>query len=317
MKVSLISTVKDAGAHIGEFLASIEVQTRPPDEVVIVDGGSTDGTWERLRAEPGIHALREPGAGIGRGRNVAIRAAAHDLIAVTDADCLLEPDWLEHLVEPVERGTADVAAGFYRPLATSLFEVVSAAVSVPERDELDRGWMPSSRSVAFRREVFDAAGGYPEWLEVGEDMYLNHRLQERGARFELTPDAVVWWRIRPTLTATWRQYARYSEGDALAGMYPHRHALRFGVYAGAAFALATRRRSLLTAAALGGAAYAWKPLRRTWTRLAVAPERRPAAVAMVAPMMAFVDAAKMWGYARGLLVLRGTRGRVAPAEDRA
>src|SRR5207247_6840099 len=150
--------------------------------------------------------------------------------------CVLAPDWLASIIQPIERG-ADVAAGFYRPLGESYFQILASAVSVPEQDELHPSWMPSSRSVAFRREAFEAAGGYPEWLEVGEDMYLNHRLVANGARVELATDAVVRWRIRPTLRATWRQYGRYAEGDAVAGMYPERHLLRFGTYLALAAAL--------------------------------------------------------------------------------
>ena len=76
--------------------------------------------------------------------------------------------------------------------------------------------MPSARSIAFRRSAYLAAGGYPVWLDVGEDMYLNHRFLASGARMELAPTAVVSWRVRPSLRATWRQYAGYAAGDAQA-----------------------------------------------------------------------------------------------------
>ncbi len=300
MKVSLISTVKDAGRdHIEAFVASVNAQTRRPDEVVIVDGGSTDGTWEALQATPGITALREPGANISRGRNVAIQAAAHDVVAVTDADCVLDPAWLDLLLEPIERG-ADVSAGFYRPLGGSFLQVLAAAVSLPEPEELRPGWMPSSRSIAFRRGAWEAAGGYPEWLEVGEDMFFDHQLVRTGQRFELASDAVAYWRVRPTLPSTWMQYARYAEGDALAGMYPERHALRFGTYLFLGAAAATRNRWLLIGAAAGAAAYARRPVRRAWGRLRDRSTTRVAAAAAIPAMMAFVDAAKMWGYVRGL-----------------
>ena len=307
MKVSLVATVKDAGPHIELFLASVRAQSRQPDEVIVVDGGSTDGTWESLQEAGGILALREPGANIARGRNVAIRAAAHDLIAVTDADCVLDPDWLARIVGPVEGG-ADVAAGFYSPLGDSFLQVCAAAVSLPEPEELRPGWMPSSRSLALRREVLEAAGGYPEWLEVGEDMYLDHRLVEGGARIELAPDAIAQWRIRPTLAATWRQYARYAEGDAIAGMYPDRHAIRFATYAFGAFALLSRGRWARVVAVGAGLAYASRPLRRARRRLPAGSMERRAALAAVPAMMAFVDAAKMWGYVRGLARPR-PRGR--------
>ena len=75
------------------------------------------------------------------------------------------------------------------------------------------------------------------------------------------------WRLRPTLRATWVQYFRYARGDAQAGMYPERHALRFGVYAGLGVAVVSRRRWLGVVAAVGAVAYARTPIRRAWRRL--------------------------------------------------
>ncbi|HEX2025819.1 MAG TPA: glycosyltransferase, partial [Actinomycetota bacterium] len=262
MKVSLVATVKDAAPYVRDFLASIQAQTRPPDEVVIVDGGSTDGTVDILRAAAGVTLIEEPGVNIARGRNLAVRAASHDVIAVSDADCVLAPDWLDRIVRPLEDG-AGVSMGLYRPLTSSFFEVCAAAVSIREPEEIDPAtYMPSARSVAFRRDALEAAGGYPEWLDIGEDMYLNHRWRDAGTRMDLAPGAVVFRRPRPGPAAYWRQFAAYAEHDAVAGMHPGRHLLRFGVYAGLAVAVASRRRIPLVMAALAGAAYGARPVRR-------------------------------------------------------
>jgi glycosyltransferase involved in cell wall biosynthesis len=300
VKVSLISTVKDSAEHVEEFLGSLAAQTRPPDEVVIVDGGSTDGTRDVLRRADAITLIDERGANIARGRNVAIAAAAHDLIAVTDADCVLEPDWLEKVIAPLERG-ADVAMGFYAPRTEGFLQECLAAVNLPlHATEIDPArFMPSARSVAFRRGAIEAVGGYPEWLDIGEDMWVNHRWRELGLDMRFAPEAVVHWRLRPTVAATWRQYFKYGRGDAQGGMYPERHALRFGVYAGIVAALASRRRWPKLLAAAGAVTYARTPVRRAWRRLPDARERAFAAV-FVPALMAWTDTAKMAGYAVGL-----------------
>src|SRR5918999_3486547 len=299
MKVSLIATVKNGGGALAEFLTSARGQTRTPDEVVIVDGGSTDGTLETLRAAADVTLIESPGANIAEGRNLAVRAATHDVIAVSDADCVLAPDWLELLVAAVEDG-ADVAMGFYRPIYRTFFEACSAAVSLPEEHQVNPvRFMPSSRSVAFRRETLENAGGYPEWLEIGEDMYLNHRLRELGARMDFVGNAIAFWRVRPTLASTWRQYYRYARGDGVAGVHTGRHALRFVVYGIAALAVLTRRRGTLLA--LGSAAgwYASGRIRRAVRLLPARRAQRIGAVGVVPAMMLLADAAKMAGYVAG------------------
>ncbi len=300
MKVSLVTTVKDAAPYVDGFLESVSAQTRAPDEVIVVDGGSTDETVEVLRAAEGITLMEEPGANISRGRNVAIRAAAHDVIALTDGDCVLEPDWLERLLEPIEAG-ADVSMGFYRPIADGFFQACMACVSLPDAEEVDEArFMPSGRSVAFRREAIEAAGGYPEWLDIGEDMYVDHSWRELELDMRLAAGAIANWRPRPTLAETWTQYFRYARGDAVAGMYPERHALRFGAYSGALLAWSSRSRLLKAGTAAAGAAYATKPILRALRRFEDAGERAAAVVA-VPTLMAFTDAAKMTGYVAGLL----------------
>lgn len=310
MKVTLVATVLNAADHVPAFLASARAQTRRPDEVVIVDGGSTDGTAELLRAAGGIVLIEELGANIARGRNVAIAHATHEVIAVADADCEYGPEWLAELLRPLEAG-ADIAMGTSEPIVGTFFEACMAAVNLPvDPAGVDEAsFLPSARSVAFRREVIEVIGGYPEWLAIGEDMWVNLRWRERAFSMRLAPGAVARWRPRPSLAATWTQYLRYARGDAHAGMWPERHALRFGVYAGVAVALASRRTWPKLLAAAGGVAYARGPVTRAWSRLSTTRDRAFATV-VVPTLMAFVDAAKMVGYLAGL-VDRLT-GRVRP-----
>lgn len=301
MRVTLIATVKNGADHIEGFLRSIRAQSRIPDEIVIVDGGSTDGTLDVLRAEPGIVLIEEPGANISRGRNLAIAAASNDVLAASDADCVLEPDWLQRLLGHMEQG-ADISMGFYLPMTNTFFERCMAAVNLPTAaDEVDGAtFMPSARSVAFTRAAIEAAGGYPEWLAIGEDMWVNHRWRQLAMDMRYSPDAVVHWRLRPDLIATWKQYFKYARGDAQAGMYPRRHALRFGVYAGAGIALASRFGLAKAAVLVGGVVYAREPLTRAW-RVSDGPAERVLAMFVVPVLMAWTDTAKMAGYLAGSL----------------
>jgi glycosyltransferase involved in cell wall biosynthesis len=297
-RVSLITTVKDAADHIGEFLASIAAQTRAPDEVVVVDGGSTDGTRELLGAARGIRVIDAPGANIAAGRNRAIAEAAYEVLAVSDADCVLDAAWLERILEPLEAG-ADVSMGASVPLTDGFLQECMACVNLPAPAELDEAtFMPSARSVAFRRSAIERAGGYPEWLDVGEDMFVNHRWRELGLDLRLASGAVVRWRLRRGLADTWRQYYRYARGDAIAGMYPARHALRFIAYGGLAAAAVSHRRVPRALAVAAAAAYAATPLARSMRRFDDGG-RRLAAAAAVPGLMAFIDAAKMAGYLAG------------------
>jgi glycosyltransferase involved in cell wall biosynthesis len=310
MKVSLIATVLNSADHLEAFLGSLAAQTRAPDEVVIVDGGSTDGTASLLADAEAVTLIEEPGANISRGRNVAIAAAAHDVIAVTDADCVLDAAWLEELLRPLEAG-ADVAMGFYLPITDGFLSECLAAVNLPlDASEVDPAtFMPSARSVAYRRDSIEAVGGYPEWLDIGEDMWVNHRWRERGLDLRFAPGAVVRWRLRPTLRATWLQYFRYARGDARGGLYPERHALRFGVYGGLAVALGSRRTWPKALAAAGAVAYARDPVRRAW-RLIHDARERAFATFVVPALIAWLDSAKMAGYAAGSIErLRGSAPR--------
>jgi len=185
--VSLISTVYNEIDSIRDFLESIMSQTVLPAEFIIVDAGSTDGTLDVLmdyaRKYEWIKVYVVPGADIGQGRNEAIRRASGDVIAVTRNDF-------------------------------ELFQ--GAVVVVPKERIFERPSRWSSRSLAFRREVWERVGEYPAF-RTGEDTLFNLKIVESGFRVVFEPKAVVRWRMRPSWRAFFHQFYRYGYGDAKAG----------------------------------------------------------------------------------------------------
>ena len=244
MKVSVISTVLNEGKAVGRLLESLAAQTRLPDEIVIVDGGSTDGTMSALEAAAASMPVRydgsvvplrvivEPGANISRGRNVATAAAAGDVIASTDAGVWLSPDWLKELVAPFEAdGSLFVVSGVFKPDAHTVFEMAMSATVLPTTEELNPGqFLPSSRSVAFTKKAWESVGGYPEWLDFCEDLIFDLRLLSLFSPFGFAPEAVAFFRPRGSLRSFFKQYYCYARGDGKADLWRKRHLIRYLSY---------------------------------------------------------------------------------------
>lgn len=325
MDVSLIATVFNEAESLPRLLASLAGQSRRPDEVVIADGGSTDGTLAILKehaaaGELSLKIISAPGSNISQGRNAAIDAAAGPVIAATDAGVRLERDWLEKLVAPIEAGGAS-AAGFFHPDPHTPFEVAMSATVLPAAEEIDpESFLPSSRSVAFLKASWAAVGGYPEWLDYCEDLIFDFYLRQRHGPFAFAPDAVVHFRPRGSLRSFFTQYYRYARGDGKADLWRKRHALRYATYLlGLPLIgwLSTQRSPwFATLPLLGGVAYTWRPVRRLRAMGASLSLRDRAMALATIPVIRLVgDAAKMIGYPAGVW-WRLTSGEAEAWRDR-
>ncbi len=314
--VALIMTVVNEGASMRSVLESIAAQTRQPDVIVIVDGGSTDDTLAILReysARLPLTVIERPGCNISAGRNAAIAAVgdAAAIIAVTDAGTRLPPDWLERITAPFADPAVQAVAGFFHADPHTPFEVAMGAAVLPLVDEIDPArFLPSSRSVAFRREAWVAAGGYPEWLDYCEDLIFDLNLTALYGPFAWAPQACVAFRPRSSLQAFWRQYYRYARGDGKADLWRKRHAIRYATYLVGVpliLALGLAWGPLWWGAyLLGGAVYlrgAYRRLPAVWGyyRGARPPSRRDRLAAwLLIPIIRVVgDLAKMVGYPAG------------------
>lgn len=225
--ISLIATVRNEAVNIERWLDSLLEQTLRPAEIVIVDGGSSDGTYEILQAFAArspvpVKILQEAGANIARGRNLAIERAAGPLIACTDAGCLVPPAWLAHLTGPFAADSeVEVVAGYYEASWQSELQRVMSIYFVTPPEMIDpQTFLPSARSIAFRKLVWQAAGGFPEWLTLtGEDTLFDLVLKEQTTRWAFVPEAVVYWYLKPTLAQLFKQVRAYGRGDGEAGLF--------------------------------------------------------------------------------------------------
>jgi len=307
--VCLITTVLQEAEGVAELMDSILAQDRPPERVIVADGGSTDATVEILRRYENrlpLSVLVIPGANRSRGRNAAVEAcggrcaAGGPIVACVDAGCVLAPDWVECISRPLfEHPDVDVVAGYYAPQPRTLMERAAAAALTPAVEEVvPEAFLPSSRSIAFRRAAWERAGGYPEWTPFNEDTVFDVALRRTGAKFVFEPRALVRWRPQGRPARIFRQFFRYARGDGLAGLWFGHYAKAYVelVIAGAIIWLSVAHRPVwLWALATLAALY--------WIRVAGRAARRGAdpAAALLAPVaMAVVDVAHICGYAIGI-----------------
>lgn len=323
MRVSVVMTVLDEKKTIRAALDALADQTRPLDEVIISDGGSRDGTVAIIREYEGrlpVRVVEVPGANISRGRNAAVREAAGEVIAVTDAGAWAEPDWLERLTAPFRQG-ASAVAGFFKADPRTPFEMALGATTLPLPEDIrPASYLPSSRSVAFRKSVWEAAGGYPEWLDFSEDVVFDLKVKEQCGPFVFVPDALVHFRPRPSLPAFFRQYYLYARGDGKAGLFTKIHAIRYFAYLVAgplvAYAALTVSPWLWLLAVLGGAAYVRKPYVRLWRQWdGYGWADRAKLIAWVPVIRAVGDIAKMLGYPAGVVRRQKAEGRGQRPDD--
>ncbi|HEX6304642.1 MAG TPA: glycosyltransferase [Anaerolineales bacterium] len=249
LKVSLIATVFNEGENAHQWLESLLQQSRLPDEIVIADGGSSDDTVEiiegfALTSPVEINVIRAPGANIAQGRNIAIRNASHPIVACTDFGCVLDRDWLRHLLLPFELDPGiEVSAGYYRiEEHTNLDRLISHLFDINPQSVDPQAFLPSSRSLAMRKEFWDGAGRYPEWLtDAGEDTLFDFHAKSQVSRWAFVPGAKVFWRAPKSLKKLIRTYYRYAIGDGEVGTLSHHYwyktievfeiILRFGILA--------------------------------------------------------------------------------------
>ena len=228
MKISVCITVLNEEGSIGKLLESLLKQTKKPDEIIVIDASSADNTvriinhWQKK--DKRIKLLIEKG-NIAHGRNTSIDLAKNEIVALTDAGCIARMDWLEKISEPFKNEKIRIVAGFYVMEATNSFqEALNVYNGVPpERFDIN-SFIPSARSVAFRKKVWEEIGGFKESLSnAGEDTRFFYEAIRKSIRIVRVREAVVVWEEtkRMTFNESVRKFRRYAIGDAQTGIWWH------------------------------------------------------------------------------------------------
>jgi glycosyltransferase involved in cell wall biosynthesis len=271
LAVSLVIPVRNEELSLPVLLDSIRRQTSAPDEVIFVDGGSSDKTIRFLQelavVDASVRVIETGGATPGRGRNVGIAAAKNEWIALTDAGIRLEATWLQRLKEAaMADSSTQVVYGNYEPIGGTFFERSAALAYCPIKQLKPDGWIrgPSTASLLIRRNVWHQAGGIPD-LRASEDLIFFERIAAGGFIVRWAPEATAWWQIQPTLGSTFRRCRLYSMHNALAGRQRHWHygVLRIYLIAGVLLCLGAVSAWWLLAIPLGVAVRAGKSI---WMR---------------------------------------------------
>ena len=210
MKTSVcITTFDEKEETIKSLLHALNDQTLKPDEIIIIDAKDYDNCSR------------------SKGRNIAIKKAKNEIIAITDAGCIPHRDWLEKLVKNLDPSSqsydeAGVVAGSYEMITNNNFQKAESVFLGTLQKDINDDFMPSARSMALTKSVWKKAGGFPEELEnTAEDTVFDVRLLNVGAKFTVVKDAVVDWSLPENLFGFIKSIYNYAKGDAESGIWWH------------------------------------------------------------------------------------------------
>jgi succinoglycan biosynthesis protein ExoA len=244
-RISLVVPVRNEAAHIQRTLQQLTAQDYDPQrfEILVVDGQSTDGTPDLVAAfaqqHGNVRLLANPQRWSSAARNIGVRHARGELVAIVDGHCEIDGDqYLHNLAAAFARSGAD-CLGRPQPLDVSQASPLQRAIAAARSSPLGHhpasfiycsyeGPVPAhSVAVAYRRAVFETVGLFDESFDACEDVEFNHRVDRAGLRCYFTPRVAVRYCPRESLGGLFRQLVRYGRGRVRL-LRKHPDTLSFG-----------------------------------------------------------------------------------------
>lgn len=200
LRITVVVCAWNERATVTACLQSLLAQSRPADEIIVVDNASTDGTAHVARAVPGVRVVPEPCKGLTCARETGRLAAGGDVIAWLDADCRAPEFWLERIARRFEHPDLIALTGplrYYdwdwhgRVLLRAYDMFVAPLMQCAVRDVLGRGALLYGGNFAVRADALAAIGGFDTSIDFhGEDTNLGRRLHAIG-RVVLARDCLM------------------------------------------------------------------------------------------------------------------------------
>ena len=230
--VSLYIPCYNGEAFIAACIEGALSQTMPPDEILIIDDGSTDRSVELASAYPQVRVIRqETNKGLAVARNTALREAKGEFLAALDADCVAKPTWLQTLVtimaaSPDVSGCSGMLVENNHDAAADRFRALHIRQHWGDKQVICPSFLMGANTM-FRKASLQAIGGYDEKFRTnGEDVNVCHRLYRNGGLLIYEPSAVAFHSrsdtIRSVLNMQWRHlrnpYCVYNPPDTIRKM---------------------------------------------------------------------------------------------------
>jgi GT2 family glycosyltransferase len=222
MKISLIATIKNDVDSVDLLMESISMQTKLPDEIIITDADDKEDTFEKLNSWKNklnnLIIIQKAGCFHAEGRNLAIAYATGNIIAATDFGCKLDDRWIEEITSPIESGGYDVVAGYYFNNDKRLLSKANSYFTHPALFEIDENtFLPSARSIAFKKECWSKVGGFDIKFIGGEDTKFSLSLKRSKAKVKFNKNALVEWNAEDTILKMIKKLLHYSKWDGIGG----------------------------------------------------------------------------------------------------
>lgn len=221
--VSIIIPAKNAQATIKKCVDSILRQSYKNYELIVVNDGSTDKTAQILRDYPQARVLTALGTGPSKARNMGIAQAKGEFTAFTDADCVVDGDWIVELLKGFTNEKVAGVGGSQRSPEDefwfgkkvqdflSIFGFISGYIQSAPKMRLTNH--NPSCNVMYRKSILVETGGFLAGLWPGEDVELDYRIKRKGCLLMFNPQAVVYHYRLSNLKEFSRMMFRYGQAQ--------------------------------------------------------------------------------------------------------